>query len=112
MLFLAQKGLRAGSSGEARTVAGLLGATPLCLLGFLRGPLRIKDKHAIERTHGFGVSQSARFLRTLVYQNGRASWGVGAGVVADSDPGREWDETLNKGRALWLAVQRAERGLS
>ena len=51
-------------------------------------------------------------IRTLVYQNGRASWGVGAGVVADSDPGREWDETLNKGRALWLAVQRAERGLS
>ncbi len=50
-------------------------------------------------------------IRTLVYQGGRAWWGIGAGVVADSDPGREWEETLNKGRALWLAVQRAERGL-
>jgi anthranilate synthase component I len=49
-------------------------------------------------------------IRTLVYSGGQAHWGVGAGIVADSDPAREWDETLNKGRALWLAVQRAERG--
>jgi anthranilate synthase component 1 len=49
-------------------------------------------------------------IRTLVYVNGRAYWGAGAGIVADSSPEREWDETLNKGRALWLAVQRAERG--
>jgi len=49
-------------------------------------------------------------IRTLVYTNGRAYWGAGAGIVADSDPEREWEETLNKGRALWLAVQRAERG--
>jgi anthranilate synthase component I len=49
-------------------------------------------------------------IRTLVYTNGRAYWGAGAGIVADSDPEHEWQETLNKGRALWLAVQRAERG--
>ena len=49
-------------------------------------------------------------IRTLVYANGRAHWGVGAGIVADSDPLGEWEETMNKGRALWLAVQRAERG--
>ena len=49
-------------------------------------------------------------IRTLVYANGRAYWGVGAGIVADSDPQGEWDETMNKGRALWMAVQRAERG--
>jgi anthranilate synthase component I len=49
-------------------------------------------------------------IRTVVYANGRAHWGVGAGIVADSDPVQEWEETLNKGRALWLAVQRAERG--
>jgi anthranilate synthase component 1 len=50
-------------------------------------------------------------IRTLVYANGNAHWGVGAGIVADSEPEREWEETLNKGRALWLALQRAERGL-
>jgi anthranilate synthase component 1 len=49
-------------------------------------------------------------IRTLVYANGQAHWGVGAGIVADSVPEHEWDETMNKGRALWLAVQRAERG--
>ncbi len=49
-------------------------------------------------------------IRTLVYADGHAHWGVGAGIVADSEPEREWEETLNKGRALWLAVQRAERG--
>ncbi len=49
-------------------------------------------------------------IRTLVYANGRAYWGVGAGIVADSDPRGEWEETMNKGRALWQAVQRAERG--
>ena len=49
-------------------------------------------------------------IRTLVYAGDRAYWGAGAGIVADSDPEAEWQETLNKGRALWLAVQRAERG--
>jgi len=49
-------------------------------------------------------------IRTLVYANGRAYWGAGAGIVADSDPDREWQETLSKGRALWTAVERAERG--
>ena len=50
-------------------------------------------------------------IRTLVYAEGSAHWGVGAGIVADSEPEREWQETLSKGRALWLAVQRAERGV-
>ena len=49
-------------------------------------------------------------IRTLVYANGQATWGAGAGIVADSEPESEWEETLNKGRALWLAVQRAEQG--
>jgi anthranilate synthase component I len=50
-------------------------------------------------------------IRTLVYQGKTAHWGVGAGIVADSVPEQEWDETMSKGRALWLAVQRAERGV-
>ena len=36
---------------------------------------------------------------------------AGAGVVADSVPELEWQETLNKGRALFRAVEMAERGL-
>jgi anthranilate synthase component 1 len=49
-------------------------------------------------------------IRTLVYAQGRAYWGAGAGIVADSEPEREWQETLDKGRALELAVRRAEQG--
>lgn len=42
-------------------------------------------------------------IRTLVLTGGRAYLGVGAGVVADSVPEREYQETLNKARALLRA---------
>jgi len=35
----------------------------------------------------------------------------GAGIVADSDPAREYDETVNKARALLEAVDLAASGL-
>jgi anthranilate synthase component 1 len=50
-------------------------------------------------------------IRTMVYSGNRAHWGVGAGIVADSVPEQEWEETMSKGRALGLAVERAERGV-
>ncbi len=34
----------------------------------------------------------------------------GAGLVADSDPSREYQETLNKARALLVAIENAEQG--
>jgi len=43
-------------------------------------------------------------IRTIVMQAGAASVQVGAGIVADSDPGREWAETENKGRAMLAAL--------
>jgi len=39
-------------------------------------------------------------IRTFVIQNGRAHVQVGAGIVADSDPEREYYETLHKANAL------------
>jgi len=39
-------------------------------------------------------------IRTLACGGGRAHFRVGGGIVADSDPEREWLETLDKGRAL------------
>ena len=43
-------------------------------------------------------------IRTATVVNGRCSFHIGAGIVADSDPEREWAETLAKGVALgtWL----------
>jgi anthranilate synthase component I len=43
-------------------------------------------------------------IRTCIIANGTASVQVAAGVVADSDPAREWDETENKARALLTAI--------
>ncbi len=50
-------------------------------------------------------------IRTIMFMNGRARIGVGAGIVADSMPEREWDETMEKSRAMTEAVRMAERGL-
>jgi anthranilate synthase component 1 len=36
---------------------------------------------------------------------------AGAGIVADSDPEREYDETMNKARGMRRAIQLAEAGL-
>jgi para-aminobenzoate synthetase component I len=44
-------------------------------------------------------------IRTLVVKDGRACFGVGGGIVADSDPGREYEETLHKARGLIAALE-------
>lgn len=39
-------------------------------------------------------------IRTAVWHRGSVRWHVGGGIVADSDPASEWDETVHKGAAL------------
>ena len=50
-------------------------------------------------------------IRTAVIKDGMLHVQAGAGIVADSDPGAEWEETMNKGRALIAAVNSASAGL-
>ncbi len=45
-------------------------------------------------------------IRTCVLAGDEASVQVGAGIVADSDPAREWEETENKARAMLTAIGR------
>ena len=47
-------------------------------------------------------------LRTMVVQDNRAYIQAGAGIVADSVPASEWQETLNKARGLLKAIELAE----
>jgi anthranilate synthase component I len=47
-------------------------------------------------------------IRTLVMRDQVVSVQAGAGIVADSDPESEYQETLNKARALAVAVETAE----
>ncbi len=49
-------------------------------------------------------------IRTIVMMGDRFYVQAGAGIVADSDPAREFEETLNKARALINAVAIAEDG--
>ena len=58
-----------------------------------------------------GDADTAIAIRTAVIQDGRLHVQAGAGIVHDSDPQAEWDETMNKGRALFRAVSEAARGL-
>jgi len=48
-------------------------------------------------------------IRTILIKNGRAYIQAGAGIVADSQPAREYQETLNKAKAMLQAIDLAER---
>ncbi|HYN87084.1 MAG TPA: anthranilate synthase component I, partial [Ardenticatenaceae bacterium] len=47
-------------------------------------------------------------IRTILMRGATAYLQAGAGIVADSDPTREWEETLHKARALATAIDMAE----
>jgi anthranilate synthase component 1 len=59
--------------------------------------------------YGGLTMDTAIAIRTIVVQDGMAYVQAGAGIVADSVPGREYEETLAKARAL-LRVLSGERG--
>ncbi|MGZ5481560.1 MAG: chorismate-binding protein, partial [Pyrinomonadaceae bacterium] len=50
-------------------------------------------------------------IRTIHLRDGVATVQAGAGIVADSVPEREYEECVNKARALFRAIELAERGL-
>jgi anthranilate/para-aminobenzoate synthase component I len=60
----------------------------------------------------FGVDGESQFniaIRTAVIERDRLEYLVGAGIVADSDPLAEYEETLHKGRGLRKALDRWEK---
>ncbi len=50
-------------------------------------------------------------IRTIIIENGWARIQAAAGIVADSDPNLEYDETVNKAKAMLLAIEMAQQGL-
>jgi anthranilate synthase component 1 len=50
-------------------------------------------------------------IRTITIRGGRATVQAGAGIVADSQPRAEYEETRDKARALLTALEMAEQGL-
>ncbi|HLS90708.1 MAG TPA: anthranilate synthase component I family protein, partial [Limnochordia bacterium] len=51
-------------------------------------------------------------IRTVFVKEGVAYIQAGAGIVADSDPSREYEETVNKAKAMFRAIAMAEEGAS
>jgi len=58
-----------------------------------------------------GNLDTAIAIRTAVIKDNMLHIQAGAGIVYDSIPQNEWDETLNKGRAVFRAVSMADAGL-
>ncbi len=102
-------------------VAELLAA--LCPGGSITGAPKIRAMQVIEELEGFrrgmycgniGAIGPGRVgnavalniaIRTIVQQEGHAYVYAGGGIVADSDPGREYEETLHKAAAMFRALR-------
>jgi anthranilate synthase component 1 len=58
-----------------------------------------------------GNLNSCIVIRTVLVKNDRAYLQAGAGIVADSVPAQEYEEAMNKAKAMLKAFEMAERGL-
>jgi len=58
-----------------------------------------------------GNMDMAIALRTAVIKDGQLHNQVGGGIVNDSDPSAEWEETVNKSKAIFRALEIARKGL-
>jgi anthranilate/para-aminobenzoate synthase component I len=59
----------------------------------------------------FGFNGESHFniaIRSVVVRGSEATFHVGAGIVADSEPEKEWQETLDKAAGILLAASRME----
>jgi anthranilate synthase component 1 len=59
-----------------------------------------------------GNTDTCITIRTILINKGKAYIQAGGGVVADSKPSGEYQETLNKAGALLKAIEMAEKGLT
>jgi len=50
-------------------------------------------------------------IRSVLVKSGKVYVQAGAGIVADSEPEKEYEETLNKAQAIFRAIQLAKEGL-
>ena len=98
--------LRAGF--PAGTVSGAPKIRTMQLIAELEGERRGLYAGAVGYFGYDGNLDTCIALRTLVLKDGIAYAQAGGGVVADSDPTREFEETENKLRAALLALEEAE----
>ncbi|MGZ3624692.1 MAG: anthranilate synthase component I [Ktedonobacteraceae bacterium] len=98
--------LRAGF--PAGTVSGAPKIRAMEIISELEGEQRGIYAGAVGYFSHSGNLDTAITLRTMVIQNGRAYIQAGGGIVADSIPSEEYQESLNKAKALLRALDEAE----
>jgi len=95
----------------AGTVSGAPKVRAMEIIAELEGEQRGVYAGAVGYFGYSGNLDTCIAIRTVVMQGDTAHMQAGAGIVADSDPAREYQETLNKARALADAVALAEQSL-
>lgn len=110
-----QDGLTAIDALKATFPAGTLSGAPkvraMEIIAELEPVKRNIYAGAVGWLNWHGDADLAIAIRTGVIQNDCLHLQAGAGIVADSDPDLEWQETLSKGNALVKAISRAAEGL-
>jgi anthranilate synthase component 1 len=100
-----------GATFPAGTVSGAPKVRAMEIIAELEGERRGPYAGAVGYFSYSGNMDTCIAIRTIVMQSDTVHVQVGAGIVADSDPTREYHETLNKAQALMEAAVIAERGL-
>jgi anthranilate synthase component 1 len=92
----------------AGTVSGAPKVRALEIIGGLEPEARGPYAGGVGYFSFDGAMDTCLAIRTLVGRGQTVSVQAGAGIVADSDPRREYEETLNKAQALLSAIELAE----
>jgi len=95
----------------AGTVSGAPKIRAMEIIDELEKSLRGPYAGAVGYFSFSGNMDTAITIRTIIIKNKTAYVQAGAGVVADSIPKREYEETKNKARALLKAIEIAEEGM-
>ena len=99
-----------GATFPAGTVSGAPKIRAMEIIAELEGEARGPYAGAIGYFSYDGSLDSCIAIRTLVMQGDQVSIQAGAGLVADSVPERELQETIDKATALAVALEMAEKG--
>ncbi len=92
----------------AGTLSGAPKIRAMEIIAELEGVRRGPYGGAVGYISHSGDLDTAITIRTLVAHNGRAHVQAGAGIVADSVPATEYQECVNKARAVLQAIELAE----
>ncbi|MEK7784298.1 MAG: anthranilate synthase component I [Chloroflexota bacterium] len=95
----------------AGTVSGAPKVRAMEIIAELEGAARGPYAGLVGYVGFDGSMDTCLAIRILQMRGPTVSVQAGAGIVADSDPAREYEETMNKARALIKAVELAEKDL-